>query len=274
MNEVHRFAFMASGFHQEQQSYFGVTNYKAHQTNSYANLQYEFSYTNNSVLKSGISYRHLNLLENISFSNNSLNRTYAGRYNKTEDIPGIFAENTLTIAGEKLTWITGIRVDHHNQFGWQVTPRTLLKYEIAENTNIRGSIGTGWRTTNIFSENIGLLASSRDILFSEQLKPEKAINLGINATQKFKTTNVEGYVSLDFYRTNFQNQIFPDYDTDPTKAIIKNFTGKSVSNGFQAEVSGTFYNRFSAALDYVYLDVYQNKNLITSKTHVINGLRK
>jgi len=260
MNDVHRFVFLASGFHQAQQSYFGITNYKANQTNGYANLQYEFSYKNKSVLKTGISYRHLNLIENISFSNNSLNRTYAGRYNITEDIPGIFAENVLNLAGDKLTWITGIRADHHNQFGWELTPRTLLKYQVAANTSLRGSIGTGWRTANIFSENIGLLVSSRDIIFAEPLKPEKALNLGFNATQKFRSTNIEGYLSLDFYHTSFQNQIFPDYDTDPSKAIIKNFTGKSVSNGFQAEVSGTFYNRFSAKMGYVFLDVYQIRN--------------
>lgn len=260
MNEVHRFAIYVSGFHQSQQSYFGVTNYKARQTNGYANLQYEFSYKNNSILKTGISYRHLDLSENISFSNNSLNRTYAGQYNKVENIPGIFAENTLNIAGDKLTWITAIRADHHNLFGWELTPRTLLKYEITKNLNIRGSVGKGWRTSNIFSENIGLLASSRDIIFAESLKPEKAINFGFNAIHKYKGSNIEGYVSVDFYRTNFQNQIFPDYDAGPTKAIIKNFTGKSVSNGLQVEVSGTFYNRFSAKLGYVFLDVYQMKS--------------
>ncbi len=259
MNDEHRFALYASGFHQNQQSYFGVTNYKAKQSNGYANAQYEFSYTNNSVLKSGISFRHLDLLENIVFSSNTLNRTYARQYGKVENIPGIFAENVLNIAGDKITWIAGIRADHHNQFGWQITPRTLLKYQVTETMNLRASIGTGWRTANIFSENIGLLASSRDIIFAEVLQPEKALNLGFNATQKYKTSNVEGYVSLDFYRTSFQNQIFPDYDTDPTKAIIRNFTGKSVSNSFQAEVSGTFYDRFAAKLGYVYLDVYQMK---------------
>ncbi|HYE55898.1 MAG TPA: TonB-dependent receptor, partial [Chitinophagaceae bacterium] len=260
MNDAHRFALYASGFHQDQQTYFGVTNYKARQTNGYINLQYEFGYGSN-VLKTGLSYRHLGLLENISFSNNSLKRTYAGRYDKTENIPGVFAENTLSLIrdADKLILITGIRADHHNMFGWQVTPRALLKFAATEHLIIRGSVGKGWRTANIFSENIGLLASSRDIIFAEQLQPEKAINFGLNATQKFKTTNVEGYVSLDFYRTSFSNQIFPDYDTDPTKAMIRNFTGRSASNGFQAEVSGTFYNRFSAKMGYVFLDVYQMK---------------
>lgn len=260
MNEVHRFALYTSGFHQAQQSYFGVTNYKARQTNAYANLQYEFSYKNNSVLKTGFSYRYLNLSENISFSNNSLNRTYDGKYSRVENIPGLFAENTLNIDSGKLALITGIRADHHNQFGWVVTPRALLKYQVTDKLTLRGSVGKGWRTANIFSENIGMLVSSRDIIFEEVLKPEKALNFGFNATQKFRTPNVEGYFSLDFYRTNFQNQIFPDYDSDPAKAIIRNFTGRSVSNGFQAELSTTFYNRFSAKMGYVFLDVYQEKN--------------
>ncbi|HYF33010.1 MAG TPA: TonB-dependent receptor [Chitinophagaceae bacterium] len=260
MNDEHRFALYASGFYQDQQSYFGVTNYKARQTNGYANLQYEFGYKSNSVFKTGISHRYLNLLENISFSDNSLNRGYAGRYRKVEHIPGIFAENTLNMVGEKLTWIAGIRADHHNQFGWEVAPRTLLKYEIIDNLTLRASIGKGWRTANIFSENIGLLASSRDIIFAEALQPEEALNFGFNATGKYGANNFDGYISLDFYRTNFQNQIFPDYDSDPTKAIIRNFTGKSISNGFQAEVGGTLHNKFSAKLGYVFLDVYQIKN--------------
>lgn len=260
MNEVHRFALYTSGFYQAQQSYFGVTNYSARQTNGYANLQYEFSYANNSVLKTGVSYRHLDLSERISFSNNSLNRTYAGKYSRTENIPGVFAENTWNIDSGKLTLITGIRADHHNRFGWEVTPRTMLKYQPTKTLTLRGSIGKGWRTSNIFSENIGMLVSSRDIIFAESLEPEKALNFGFNVTQKFRTGNVEGYFSLDYYRTNFQNQVFPDFDSDPTKAIIRNFMGKSVSNGFQAEVSGTFYQRLSAKMGYVFLDVYQEKN--------------
>lgn len=160
----------------------------------------------------------------------------------------------------KLTWITGIRIDNHNRFGWYVTPRTLLKYDPSKKLTIRANIGTGWRTVNFFSENIGLLASSRDIVFVETLKPERALNMGINITQKFETGNLSGYISADFYRTNFQNQVFPDYDTDPTRAFIKNFTGKSVSNGFQSDFFLKFYKRFECKAGYNFLDVYRVNN--------------
>lgn len=71
--------------------------------------------------------------------------------------------------------------------------------------------------------------------FAEALAPEKALNMGINLTQKFETgdENLSGYISLDYYRTSFQNQIFPDYDSDPTKAIIRNFRGSAAATDFR-----------------------------------------
>ena len=261
-NDAHKITLFTSYMHQNQQSYFGTVNYKAQQSNIYSSLQYEFNYAKSNELKVGASYRYLDLNEDVSFSNNDLVRSYAGNYRKIESIPGVFAENTMQFFHKRLTWITGIRGDEHNQFGFTVTPRTLLKYDFSENMVVRANIGTGWRTVNLLSENIGLLVSSRDIVFAEQLLPERAINYGINGIQKFSNPSgsFSGYLSMDFYRTEFQNQIFPDYDTDPTKAIIKNFTGPSVGNGFQAEINFKFWKRIDAKLGYNFLDVYKEVN--------------
>lgn len=259
-NDVHRLTLYLSGFHQNQQSFFGSLSYKARQTNAFVNLQHEFKYNANYNLKSGISFKHLELDENIAFTDNIINRNYDGIYKRSENIVGVFTENTMSFFKGKLTWIAGVRADNHNQFGWNVTPRTLLKYDPTSKLTIRANIGTGWRTVNFFSENIGLLASSRDVVFVESLKPEKALNMGINVTQKFENTNVSGYISLDYYRTNFQNQVFPDYDTDPTKAFVKNFTGKSVSNGFQTDFFIKLYKRYEFKAGYNFLDVYRVNN--------------
>ncbi|MBD77614.1 MAG: TonB-dependent receptor [Crocinitomicaceae bacterium] len=257
-NDKSNVVLFASAFHQQQNSYFGTVKYDAQQTNFYGNLQYEYKYSKHEV-KTGISYRYMNLNEDVGFTSNALSRTYDGNYNKLEYIPGFFAENKMQFIDKRLTWMLGARVDHHNQFGFMASPRTLLKYNFAPRTVIRANFGTGWRTANPFSENIGLLVSSRDIIFTESLNPEQAINYGVNLTQKFdtKNENIDGYISADFYRTEFQNQIFPDYDTDPTKAIIKNFTGTSVSNGFQIEAFVKLWKRIEAKVGYNYLDVYR-----------------
>ncbi len=267
MNDIHKFTLYVSAFHHQQNSFFGTVGYDAQQTNFYGNIQYELSYANHD-LKTGVSYRSLNLTEDIKFTDVTLQRTYAGNYKQLENIPGIFAENTMRFFKGKLTWIAGIRGDNHNQFGFEVTPRTLVKYNITPTTILRVNFGKGWRTVNLFSENIGLLVSSRNIIFAEELKPEKALNYGVNLTQKFETenNNLSGFFSADFYRTDFQNQIFPDYDTDPSVAIIKNFTGESVSNGFQAELYLNIWRRFELKAGYNYLDVYRkidgNKQLL------------
>jgi outer membrane receptor for ferrienterochelin and colicin len=261
LNDKHYFVLFSSAYHQQQQSYFGTVSYRAKQHNLYTNLQYELSYGEHN-LKTGLSYRFLELREEVGFTDFTLPRNYNGQYNRIERIGGAFAENTLHLLEDKITLITGIRSDYHHVFGWRVTPRTLLKYDIREASILRANIGSGWRTVNLFSENIGLLVSSRNIIFKENLQPEQAINYGFNFTQKFETKkgNLSGSVSVDYYRTDFQNQIFPDYDTSPSLAIIQNFYGKSVSNGFQTELQLRFYKRFELKVGYNFLDVYRVVN--------------
>ena len=257
-DETHDVQVFASGFYQDQKSYFGTVDYKANQTNMYGNIQYERNYSGH-TLKTGVSFRYMNLNENVDFTENSLGRTYAGDYVKKETIPGIFAENTMNFLDGKLTWIAGVRADNHNKFGTIFTPRTLVKYNATDNTTLRANIGTGWRTTNLFSENINLLVSSRDIIFAESMRPEKAMNYGFSLTQNFNTEdeNIIGHFMADFYRTEFQNQIFPDYDSDPTKAIIKNFEDPSISNGLQLEFFVKLWDQVEFKVGYNYLDVYR-----------------
>ncbi len=256
-NDDQRITIFASSFFQDQESYFGTVAYDARQLNVNTRAQFELNYAKDHSLMTGLSYRHFDLRETIDFTNGNLERTYNGNYRRKENVPGVFAENTLRFLDDRLTWIAGIRADHHNQFGWKVTPRTLLKYDLSSQAVVRGSIGTGWRTVNLFSENINLLVSSRDIIFEEALEPEQAVNMGVNYTHKIDCREVTGYFSADFYHTNFQNQIFPDYDSDPTLAVIKNFKGKSVSNSFQAEINLTFWQRMQFKTGYNYLDVYR-----------------
>jgi outer membrane receptor for ferrienterochelin and colicin len=255
-NDKHKLVFMGSAFNQDQNSWFGTTNYKVNHKNLYANLQYELEWLEKHVLKTGVSYRNNDLEEDISFSQFT-DKTYGGNHLKQESIPGIFAENTFNSADGKFTLIAGVRFDNHNQFGLFITPRSLLKYNLSESTTARVSVGSGWRTISLFSENTMLLASSRDVIITEELKPEQAINYGVNLTHKIFGTSVESQVTIDFYRTQFSNQIFPDFDSDPLKAFLTNFTGTSISNGFQTEVSFDFFKKVKTKFAYNYLDVYR-----------------
>lgn len=246
----------------DQSSWFGVLHYKAKQTYAYANLQYELFWgkTKQHDLKAGLSYRRLRLDETIRFSSDTIPRSFAGNYLQAESIPGVFAENVFYFFENKLTLIGGFRADHHNQFGWQLTPRGMLRYKPDEQTDIRLSAGTGWRTVHLFSENNNLLTSGRDILFTEPLQPERSFNTGINITKKMKWDQVELTATADLYHTAFKSQFFPDYDSVISKVLIYNFRQPSVSNGIQVELMAEAWKRMSLRVAYNFLDVWRKQN--------------
>src|SRR5690606_23067309 len=121
-------------------------------------------------------------------------------------------------------------------------------------------VGTGFRTINLFSEYSGILATSRNIIISEELEPEKALNFGVNLVQYYQLDDVSGSFVVDFYRTNFTNQVIPDYDSDPSKVTFENLNGDSYSNILQAEGSINFLKNFDAKLSYKYSDVRYTQN--------------
>lgn len=257
-----KISLLASFVAQDQNSWFGLTQYDAMQRHAYANLQYELFWGKNKLhdLKTGLSYRHLQLNEDIAFSAaDTIGRTYDGAYRRQERIPGIFAENTFHFKDERWIWIAGVRADRHNDFGWRVTPRTMLRFNPTPNLDLRASIGSGWRTVQLFPENIGLLVGSRNIIFTETIRPEQAWNAGINATQRFAIGKTRLTATADVYHTRFQNQFFPDFDSDPNKAIIANYTGKSVSNGVQLELSAAWSRRLELRAAYNFLDVFREQ---------------
>lgn len=258
-DENNKISLLASAVNHDQNSWFGVLNYKAQQLHLYSNLQYEYFYGNSKQhdLKAGISYRNLHIDENILFSSDTTKRSFAGRYLKNESIPGVFIENILNIARQNITLITGVRLDNHNEFGLFLTPRVMIRYQAPTNTDIRLSFGSGWRTVNMFSENINLLTSNRDIIFTEKLNPERSVNMGLNVTQTWRWSGVEYTATADFYHTRFQNQFFPDYDLYSDKAIVSNFTKPSISNGFQLELSAGILEQVNLRAAYNFLDVWR-----------------
>jgi hypothetical protein len=87
------------------------------------------------------------------------------------------------------------------------------------------------------------------------LKPELALNWGLNYVYRFSLGKTTGTLSTDFYMTRFRNQFFPDYDVTPGKVVIRNFDGPSRSNGLQVDAAFTFFKLLECRLAYNYLDV-------------------
>ena len=172
---------------------------------------------------------------------------------RIEIVPGVFGEYTFT--GSRLSAVVGARGDYHNLFGVQFSPRLHLKYILTEWTDLRFTVGKGWRVPNYMIDNISLLASSRTWIAPDTIVPEVSWNIGGSVVQSFKLFGQTGSLALDFYHTQFENQMIVDRDVDYDQVVFKNLNGKSFSNSFQAELSVSPSKTVDLRFAYKYLDV-------------------
>lgn len=234
----------------EQNSLFGQTTYNGLQQSFYSNLVFitYIGRTNHSI-KTGVNFTYDNYEE-------KLNSTSIAR---EEIVPGAYMEYSYKWL-EKLTVMAGARVDNHNLHGNLFTPRLHIRYQPFDQLNVRASAGKGFRSPSVISENMYLLASSRNMVFLEDIGMEEAWNFGLNITQRYTLWDRELTINTDFYRTNFINQLIVDMDQDPSFVYFYNLNGRSFSNSFQAEVSYKPIDRLDVTLAYRWNDVKSTIN--------------
>lgn len=244
-----------STIYKKQDAMYGSRNYNALEKSFYANLIYQSIIGNtNHVIKAGASTLIDNYHETFNYQD----------YNRNEVVPGVFAEYAYN--AKKLNIVAGLRGDYHNLFGAFVTPRLHIRYAPFERTSIRASIGRAQRTANVFAENMGYMASNRIFVIQSAqtgkaygLNPEVAWNYGINATQKFRLDYRDGSFSIDYYYTNFQNQIVTDIE-DSHYVKFYNLNGQSFANSFQAQFDYELIHNLDLRLAYRWYDVQTTYN--------------
>ncbi|SDE34353.1 Outer membrane receptor proteins, mostly Fe transport [Dyadobacter soli] len=230
----------------DSKSHFGLNNYDGTQKTLYGNLIYQSIIGNtNHSYKAGISY----MLDNYDELYKDI------RLKRNESVPGAFFEYTYNHL-DKFVMVAGGRVDFHNLYGTQWTPRLHLKYSLTDQTTLRASAGRGFRVSNPLAEYYGNLVSSRNVLFREAIRPEVSWNYGASITQEFKIGEMSGNFIMDFYRTDFENQLVADME-DPRYIRFYNLEGKAYANSFQAEANLTPIKRLELKLAYRLFDVKQ-----------------
>jgi outer membrane receptor for ferrienterochelin and colicins len=162
-----------------------------------------------------------------------------GNFNRVETVTGIMAEYTfsrpnLSMEIPDLVVVAGSRLDWNSRFGWLFTPRASAKYNFTPDAVVRISAGKGYRSPNLWAENISILASNRSFSFAPDLKMEEAWNYGANYTHNFEIAKRKGSISVDLYRTDFQRQIIADVDASPTQVRFYNVPGASFANSILA----------------------------------------
>ena len=234
-----------------QQSYFGLNQYNIKQQSYYSNLIFN-SIINNTMHKfaTGLNFTYDKYAEFVNvFDVSRIDNSVGGFFEYTYD------------TSDKFSLIAGGRMDYHNRLGVFFTPRLHVRYNPWEKAVLRFSAGRGKRAANIYAENQQLFASSRTFSVLDTngkiygLNPEIAWNYGISFAQNFLMFGKPADVSIDFYRTDFQNQAVVDVMQSPQEVLFYNLSGKSFANSLQLEFNYEFFKHFNLRTAYKYYDI-------------------
>ena len=239
----------------EQAAYFGNRIYDIDHKSVYTNLVYNSIISNSRhKIKTGITFSHDAYEEQVE------NNAFA----RNENSIGGFFEYAFDNL-DNLSLTAGMRLDHHNLLGTFLTPRFHVRYTPWGNSALRFSIGRGKRLANIFAENQRFFASNRAINIQNSngviygLDPEIAWNYGLSMLQGFTLFERKADITIDFYRTDFQNQVVVDYET-PTEINFYNLNGESFANNLQIEFNYTPLERLDLKSAYKHYDVKTQYN--------------
>ena len=249
-----------------QNSVYGSTIFNANQAITFGQFIWNKSLKQNDFLL-GLAYRHTRYKDDTT-----------AFFNENIHLPGIFIQDEFKI-NEQNTLLLGLRYDYNSIHGSILTPRLNYKLSNLERSStLRFSLGSGYRVAQVFTEDHAALTGARDIVFLDDLDPERSWNANINYVKKIYLK--QGHI-LDFdasiFRTNFSNKIVPDYDFNPNQIIYDNLNGKSITQGASLNLNILFLNNLRINLGATYIDSFikkEGKSVIPYLTERFQGVWK
>lgn len=209
----------------DQNSVYGNTIYLANQKIGFGQYTLDKKLDNhNLLLGAAVRYQFYND-NTIATINAEKTKIYSG-----------FLQDEIKLA-QKHHLLLGTRYDYNNNHGAIFTPRIAYKWNPTERDVFRINAGTGFRIVNLFTEEHAALTGSRDVLITEDLKPETSYNINLNYLKKIRFENGSylGFETSAWY-TYFNNQIIPDYDTNPNQIIYSNLNGYAETLGISGNI--------------------------------------
>jgi len=249
-NEI---SFQFSFNDHNQNSVYGTTLFKADQSIAFGQFIWNRTIKKHDLVI-GAAYRFTFYDDNTTATFNE----FLG-INKEEitQLPGVFIQDEIQF-NEQNSLLLGFRYDYNSIHGTIFTPR--LNYKISNqdlSSILRISIGSGYRIAQIFTEDHAALTGARDVVFLNDLDPERSWNINLNYVYKMYLK--QGHIlnfDASIFRTDFSNKILPNYDTDPNLIIFDNLSGKSVTQGISLNFNSVFQNGLRISLGATYIDSY------------------
>jgi len=243
--------FQFSFNNHDQNSVYGSTIYNAKQSIGFGQLIWTKDLKTNSFLF-GLAYRYTYYDDDTTAT---FNDSSSSNMAEVTNLPGFFIQDEIKI-NDLNTVLLGLRYDHNSIHGSIFTPRFNYKITNKQKTStLRFSVGSGYRIAKVFTEDHAALTGARDVVFLNDLKPERSWNTNINYVKKIYAK--QGYI-LDFdssiFWTKFSNKIVPNYDTNPNLIIYDNLNGRSITKGASLNFNSLFNNGLRINIGATYID--------------------
>lgn len=247
--------------HFQEDAYFGLTDYLGVEDAVTANVMYNHYFSPRSSLISGVSGQMRFYDEKLHYfqgAGSAMSESLMDLDREEHEI-GVYAEYTYNIK-DKFSLIVGARGDYNSYYDkFYFTPRGHIKWNITPTTVLRASAGMGYRSTNIITDNIGVLATGRTIAFADSFerlnRMEEALTMGGSLTQTFTLVREhDATISLDYFRTQFFNQVVADQEYQPGLVYLYSTDGKSYTDSYQVDFTWTPVERLDIFATFRYTD--------------------
>lgn len=257
-DNTHNIAFVADYTFHELRSFFGMKDYSGRQHAGFVNVLLQNFFNDTHHLTTGLSGRFDDYSETLqdrwTYSPERLTASRGYDLGRREVVGGAFGEYTCNV-DNRFVLVAGLRADYNSLHRWLVTPRVNIKYDVTEHLALRGAAGRGYRSANVITDNIGMLATGYEIKIAGGLDIESGWTYGGSLVYYFQLFNDDrSYLSADYFRTGFSNQTLIDQEREPGKVWVYNLQGKSYTNTYQIDFSAEPIPRFTISATFRYND--------------------
>ncbi|MEK0160531.1 TonB-dependent receptor [Pseudoalteromonas piscicida] len=239
LGDVFTFSTRASAMVQQHDHLYGETKEEdKHQ--SYLLESSVTGYSDSSDWVIGLAYQS-DVYEPKTFS----------EFNYSYEVPGLFAQLDYEMTSE-FTTSYSVRVDKHNEFGTQISPRISLLYRPNDLT-IRGSYGQGYYAPTPFVEEIEAAGLSQLDPITN-VKEEKAETASLDFTYTFESIET----SLTLFGSNVDNatklEVIPSKNSTILERVrLINTDGESQIRGSEMLLR-YYWKDIKLTASYLYLD--------------------
>ena len=241
-----RVVLQASFNTHQQDSWYGTTRYTADQRVFFAQAIWSKRFAARHDVLAGVAFRHTFYEDNTPATAQAPQRT---------PLPGFFLQEEWS-ATEAHKVLLGYRFDHDAVHGPVHSPRLAYKWAPSGRWALRAGFGTGYRVVNLFTEDHAALTGAREVLITEELRPERSINGTLNLTRRWAGEKRALVLDLSLFHTRFSNRILPDYYVDPDLIVYDNLDGHGISQGISLNVESRLGRHLKAFAGATWMDVY------------------